>query len=84
MMVTTDMVRRINETAVEDFARAQGMLDMLNELCGTEYGWLNRRMVCSDAPRSHTADFYANCHDLEVSLRWQAGDIGNYHKQMEA
>ena len=68
--VTADLIRRVNETAAEDFDRAQGMLDMLNELCETDYGWLARRVVCSKAPSSNVADFYAHCNDLESVLRF--------------
>ena len=60
-MTMAERIDWINEVAKGDF-------DMLNEIYGTDYGFLDRRVVCSDAPRSHTADFYANCHDLHSVL----------------
>lgn len=69
-MVTYEMVHKLNEVAQSDFEHARVLLNSLNEVCGTEYGWLDKRVVYSDAPRSHTADYYANCHDLESTLKY--------------
>ena len=67
-MTMIERVKWINETANDNFDKAEGMLDMLNEIYGTEYGFLAKRVVYSDAPKSHTADFYAHCHDLYIAL----------------
>lgn len=44
------------------------MLDMLNELAGTKYGWLNKRVAKFENPDGSTAERYANAHDLETEL----------------
>lgn len=67
-MTMVERIDWINEVASEDFGRAWGMLDMLNEIYGTEYGFLNKRVVCSDASKDNPAAFYASCHDLHAVL----------------
>lgn len=67
-MTMTERIDWINRVAIDDFEKAEGMLDMLNEIYGTDYGFLARRVVYSDAPKSNTANFYANCHDLHTVL----------------
>lgn len=69
-MVTYEMVHKLNEVAQVDFEHAKTLLDSLNEICGTEYGWLAKRVVYSDAPLWHTANFYAHCNDLESTLKY--------------
>ena len=68
MATMAERVHWINEVAKADFDRASGMLDMFNSMCGTECGFLDGRVVYSDSPRGNTAQFYADCHDLETML----------------
>lgn len=49
--------------AQENFDRAQGMLDMLNEFYGLKLGWLAKRVVVFDNPDGSVAERYAHCHD---------------------
>lgn len=64
-----ERIHWINETAKEEFNKAKGMLDMLNECEHTEYAFLCRRVVYSEtASLSNMAAFYADCHDLEIAL----------------
>ena len=64
-----ERIHWINETAKEEFNKAKGMLDMLNECEHTEYAFLCRRVVYSEtASLSDVAAFYADCHDLEIAL----------------
>ena len=58
-----EQIRKINEVAQENFDRAKGMLDMLNELTGLKLGWLAKRVVVFDNPDSSVAERYASCHD---------------------
>lgn len=60
-------IEKINKVARENFDMAKGMLEMLNELCGTKFGWLNRRVVIFECPDGSTAEKYAHCHDALCS-----------------
>ncbi len=58
-----EQIRKINMVAQENFDRAQGMLDMLNEFYGLKLGWLAKRVVVFDNPDGSVAERYAHCHD---------------------
>lgn len=58
-----ERIAKINEMAQQNFDRAQGMLDMLNEICGTKFGWLNKRVVIFENPDGTVAERYAHAHD---------------------
>lgn len=58
-----ERIQKINEVAQENFEKAQGMLEMLNEICGTKFGWLAKRVVIFENPNGSTAEKYAHCHD---------------------
>lgn len=58
-----ERIKRINEVAQENFDKAQGMLEMLNEMCGTQFGWLAKRVVIFENPNGNTAERYAHCND---------------------
>ena len=45
MTMTKEMISKLNEMAATDFERAKAMLDGINMVLGTEYGWLGRRVV---------------------------------------
>ncbi len=52
----------------ENFERAQGMLKMLNAICGTRYGFLSGRVVRFENPDGSVAERFKHCHDLYVEL----------------
>lgn len=61
-----ERIKHINEVAQENFDKAQGMLEMLNDIYGTEFGWLNKRVVFFENPNASTAEKYAHAHDAYV------------------
>lgn len=64
-----ERISRINDMAQENWEKAQGMLEMLNEICGTQFGWLNKRVVIFENPNGTVAEKYAHCHDAWVNLQ---------------
>lgn len=58
-----ERIKHINEVAQENFDKAQGMLEMLNDICGTKFGWLNKRVVIFENPNGSVAEKYAAAHD---------------------
>lgn len=68
MNINEKMIANINAIAKENWEKAQGMLDMLNGLAGTKFGWLNKRVVRFENPDGSTFERYANAHDLEIEL----------------
>ena len=48
--INEKMIININETAKQNFEKAQGMLEMLNILYGTKYGWLAKRVCRFENP----------------------------------
>ena len=67
-MTMKERIENINKVAQSDFNKAQGMLEMLNELCGTRYGWLAKRVVRFDDPDASTCFKYAHAHDAWAEL----------------
>ena len=63
MKLKKDQVRKLNLTAQEDFSKAQAMLDGINLVLGTSYGWLAKRVVVFDNPNGSTAERYAHVND---------------------
>ena len=63
--MTKEMIGKLNNMAAENFEKAQAMLDGINMVLGTEYGWLNRRVVFFD-DTSSVARKYATAHDAYV------------------
>lgn len=45
MILTKEVVSKLNDVAQEDFEKAQAMLDGINMVLKTKYGWLNKRVV---------------------------------------
>ena len=45
MVLTREVVSKLNDVAQEDFEKAQAMLDGINMVLKTKYGWLNKRVV---------------------------------------
>lgn len=62
MKLTKEQVSKLNTIAQEDFEKAKAMLDGINMVLGTDYGWLYKRVIFSDDTRSVAAR-YATCHD---------------------
>lgn len=53
--MTKEIIAKLNTIAKEDFTKARIMLEGINLALGTEYGWLNKRVVFFDNPNSSTA-----------------------------
>lgn len=62
-MMNRSTIKKLNLIAEENFERAQAMLDGINLLLGTEYGWLGGRVVVFDNPYGTVAEKYAGAHD---------------------
>lgn len=67
-MTMKELVQMINYE--ENFDKAEGMLQMLNAIYGTQYGLLNRRVVRFDNPSGGVAEKYSGVHDLLCELRF--------------
>lgn len=48
MNLTIETIGVLNRTATEDFGKAKAMLDGINMVLGTEYEFLNKRVVFFD------------------------------------
>ena len=66
MKLTKFQIKTLNEIAQIDFARAQAMLDGMNMVLGTKYGWLAKCVVWFENPDSSGAEKYAGAHDAYV------------------
>ena len=62
-MLNKETIKKLNEIAIEDFDKAEAMLDGINMVLGTKYGWLKRRVVFFDEPDASTCIKYRNVHD---------------------
>lgn len=67
-----ERIQKINEVAQENFEKAQGMLEMLNEICGTKFGWLAKRVVIFENPNGSTAEKDAKYGWTKTSLNDEA------------
>lgn len=61
--MTKEMIGNLNKIAYEDFDRAKAMLDGINMVLGTQYGWLDTRVAIFDNPNGSVAERYASAHD---------------------
>lgn len=61
--MSKEIIVKLNTIAKEDFTKAKIMLEGINLALGTEYGWLNKRVVFFDNSNSSTAEKYAHSHD---------------------
>ena len=59
MTMTKEMTGILNTMAHMDFERAKTMLDGISMVLGTEYSWLNKRVVFKDEHGFHDAWAYA-------------------------
>lgn len=62
-MMKKEMIGELNMIATENFEKAQAMLDGINLVLGTKYGWLAGRVVFFDKPDASTAEKYAGARD---------------------
>lgn len=62
MKLTKEQIKMLNEIASTDFEKAKAMLDGINMVLGTNYGWVAARVVFFD-DTSSTAKMYATAHD---------------------
>lgn len=66
MKLTKAQVEKLNDIAKVNWEKAQGMLDGMNEILGTDYGWLGKRVVWFETlDKENVAERYAHCHDAE-------------------
>lgn len=66
MLGLKELVYKINHE--ENFDKAQGMLEMLNSIYDTDFGFLNRRVVRFDNPLGSVSEKYSHCHDVYSNL----------------
>lgn len=66
--ITKEQVSRLNTIAQEDFRIAQALLEGFNMAKGTDYGWLNKRVVFFD-DTSSVASRYATAHDAWIHAK---------------
>lgn len=64
-----DRINKINEMAQENWEKAQGMLEMFNDIYGTQFGWLKKRVVMFENPNGTVAERYAHCHDAWANIQ---------------
>ena len=58
-----ETISKINRIAQNDFDKARLMLDNINKVLGTQYGWLYKRVVFFDNPNGTIAEKYKGTHD---------------------
>ena len=56
-----ELIWKINHE--EDWDKAQGMLEMLNDIYGTEFSFLNREVIWFEDP---SIKYHSICHDAYV------------------
>ena len=61
-----ELIYKINHE--ENWEKAKGMLEMLNLIYGTQFGFLNKRVVRFENPNGSVAERYAHCHDAWVEM----------------
>lgn len=61
-----ELIYKINHE--DNFDKKQGMLEMLNMIYGTRFGFLGGRVVRFENPDASTAEKYAHAHDAYVEL----------------
>lgn len=63
MKLTKTQISVLNRTAKTDWPKAQAMLEGINLVLGTQYGWAASRVVWFENPNGSTAEKYAHYHD---------------------
>ena len=67
-MTLKEAIKKINNVAYDNFEVAEGMLEIVNDIMGTKFGWLNRRVVIFDNPDASIEEKYAHCKDAWANL----------------
>lgn len=73
--MTKATIKTLNEIAQINFARAKAMLDGINLVLGTKYGWLNKRVVWFENPDGSTAEKFAHAHDAYAYAAVRNGEL---------
>ena len=68
--MTREMISKFNEIAADNFEKAQAMLEGINLVLDTEYGWLAKKVVFFDDTSSVAAK-YASAHDAYANAWYQ-------------
>ena len=63
MKLNRIQIATLNKIAQSDFPKAEAMLDGMNMVLDTQYGWLAGRVVWFENPNGSTAEKYAHAHD---------------------
>lgn len=64
-----ERISHINKVAQENWEKAQGMLEMFNEIYGTQFGWFDKRVVIFENPNGTVAERYSHMHDAYATLQ---------------
>ena len=82
-MKNTELLKLVEKINSEpNFDKAQGMLEMLNDILGTKYGFLAKCVVRFDNPDGSVAERYAHAHDLRAELSYRIQYKGdNYERK---
>ena len=62
-----EMISKLNNIAQENFEKAKAMLNGINMVMGTKYGWLHKRVVFFEEPNAPAYIKYRNAHDAWVN-----------------
>ena len=68
MKTIVERLKEINAEAQINWEKAQGMLEMMNDIFGTQFGWLAKRVVIFENPNGSVAERYAAVHDAVTML----------------
>lgn len=55
--MTSEVISKLNAIAAENFEKAQAMLEGINLVLGSEYGWLAKKLVFFDDTSSVVAKY---------------------------
>lgn len=77
--MTREIIKNLNEIAQINFARAKAMLDGINLVLGTKYGWLNKRVVWFENPNGSTAEKFAHAHDAYATAEREERKMQKRH-----
>lgn len=70
-----EMISKLNSIAQENFEKAKAMLNGINTVLGTKYGWLHKRVVFFEEPDAPAYIKYRNAHDAWVNAEEQNSKI---------
>lgn len=67
MKLKRSVISKLNDIAQEDLQKAMAMLDGINLVLDTKYGWMCSRVVYFDNPDDSTCMKYRGVHDAWVN-----------------